>query len=148
MRLSKPFLVVAAVAAVLVAIYVARRAISSGPISELTRLGNTELPTDSAYVRWYTQGAKCLGLTQPYDRALRYFTGHTVPASWNAQVSKNTLATTNIPLHLIFLDPYFAHDSNVVLHEQVHDALGYYGHPIKYFGAVVSKRCALTPGRG
>ena len=145
MRLSKPFLVLAAIVAILLVIYLARR-VTTDPTTALTRLGNVELPTDSAYVRWYAQGAKCLGLTQPYDRRVRYFAGHTTPASWNAKVSDKTQAHTDLASHTILFDPYYAHDSAVALHEQVHIAIGDARHPQQYFGAAIATRCGLTPG--
>ena len=147
MRLSKPSLVIAAIVAILVTIYFARRAISSDPNAVLARLGDVELPTDSAYVRWYTQGAKCLGLTQPYDRRVRYFAGHTTPASWNAKVSDKTQAHTDLDSRAILFDPYYAHDSLVVLHELVHIALHDAHHPQQYFGVAIAKKCGLTPGK-
>ncbi len=80
MRFSKPFLVIIAILAILFAIFTARRAIATDPITDLHRLGAVELPTDSDDVRWYAQGATCLALTPPYDRKLRDFVGHTAAA--------------------------------------------------------------------
>ena len=41
------------------------------PIRDLQNVGATEIPTDSAYVRWWHQSAKCEGLNPTYDRRLR-----------------------------------------------------------------------------
>ena len=139
MKLSRAFYVGLAVIALVIAYFALRPLRHYAP---MVRVAN-----DSLYVRWYAQGAKCLGLTQPYDRRVRYFAGHTTPASWNAKVSDKTQAHTDLASHTILFDPYYAHDSLSVLHELVHIAIDDARHPQKYFGVAVAKKCGLEPGK-
>ena len=116
------------------------------PVQNLTRVHATELPFDSARVRWWHRAAACLGIDTTYDRKLRYFTGNLIPKEWdvgteNAEVIVH--ASTDMPDHLILLEPEFANDSALVIHEQLHDFIKIKGHPSQYF----SGRCGVLPGR-
>ena len=115
------------------------------PIAPLRRVHATELPFDSARVRWWHQAAACLGVDTTYDAKLRYFTGDTIPKEWNAQPEKNTVihAYTDVENHLILFERGFENGSALTVHEQLHDFIKTPGHPAKYF----SGRCGVLPGR-
>ena len=116
------------------------------PIAPLRRVHATELPFDSARVRWWHQAAACLGIDTTYDTKLRYFTGDTIPKEWDSYKENPSVivhAATDISDHLTLLEPGFENDSALVIHEQLHDFIKTPGHPAKYF----SGRCGVLPGR-
>ena len=137
-KLSRALLVWLAVIALVIAYFALRPLRHYAP---MIRVAN-----DSLYIRWYTQGAKCLGLAVPYDPSIRYFTGTHLPVDWIASVSDKTQAHTDLASRSLLLDPYYALDSAVVLHEQVHLMLHDARHPQAYFNAATAARCGLTPG--
>ena len=143
--MRRPLLLFSASVAILAAVVLAN-AIRQNPVRELLSNGDAEIPTDSAYVRWYAHAAHCLGISAPYDRRLRYFVGHRVPASWEQRRITDIAGYTNRGLHMILIAPRFVQDSAVVVHEQVHNAMTRDGHPPQYFAVAVATRCGLTPG--
>ena len=119
------------------------------PVANLTRVHATELPFDSARVRWWHQAAQCLGIDTTYDAKLRYFVGDMVPKEWGdlTQESKSTTihAYTDAADHLILFERGFEHDSALTTHEILHDFIKIPGHPARYFGANAT-RCGILPG--
>lgn len=111
------------------------------PIAELKHFHATELSPDANRQRWYAQSAKCLGIDTTYDLKLRYFTGAKIPASWQP-ASGTFIGYTSPADHLILLATSWAHDSTLIVHEQLHDRFGG-GHPQRLF----SGRCGVYPGQ-
>ena len=138
MKLSRAFYVALAGIALVIAYFALRPVRAYVPM--------TRIPSDTLYRRWYAQGARCLGLRIPYDTTIRYFKGTTVPKEWVATVSDKTQAHTDLASRSVLFDPYYANDSAVALHEELHLMLKDASHPQQYFNDSTAARCGLTPG--
>ena len=116
--------------------------------TQVGRVGDHEIPTDSAYPRWWARASRCVGVTAPYDTKLRYFVGDTIPREWNAitEQGATTIGYTDQAAHLILLSRGYEQDSMVIVHEQLHDYLKVSGHPPQYFADSVAARCGYLPG--
>ena len=106
----------------------------------------TPVASDSTYRRWYAQGATCLGVTQPYDTAIRYYIGTRTPSHWNATITTPINGYADLASRSILLVPAVAHDSAIVLHEQLHLMLRDGAHPPQYYTPATAHRCGFTPG--
>ena len=144
---SKQKLVTGIVAAVVIvgAVMAVRYNRAYNPVAALTRVHAVELPFDSVRVRWWHQAATCLKIDTTYDTKLRYFSGDTIPKEWDIRENAAVVVhgATDIPDHLIELQPDFVNDSALVIHEQLHDFIKTPGHPSRYFDG----RCGVLPGR-
>ena len=103
-------------------------------VAQLMRVGAAEMPTPASAEAGWLEAMRCLGLTAPFDREIRWFVGSKLPKEWVASGEAGTMfgGYAHAREKLILLGPGYTKSVRLIVHEQMHVLIGD-GHPPKYF---------------